>query len=332
MLRLHTRWKVALAILAAGGALAPRAAAGDPAAIQAQSATSPSRARAAKLYDRALALYEQAKYAEAARAFLEADELAPSSDALASAIAAARIGHDHLLVAQAAERAIARESSDAKLAGDARAALAEAEVHLARLDLACHPTPCSVSIESKAVQAGRHYLLPGTHLLGAAFAGGKRIEQRAALAAGSLHTITLTEIAANAAGTSAEVTAAAPGRPSAERSASPPGNDRGRTKPLPAWTFYAGVAGSVLLGGLTIWSGLDALDDVDRFESTRRGPDRSVALSSIQRTDILLGGTVVLTGITVYAGLRWTDFGSSQQALGIAPARGGALVSWSGQL
>src|SRR5688500_7480301 len=151
---------------------------------------SAERRRAAELYDRGVALYESARYAEAARAFYEADELSPSSDALSSAIAAARLAHDHLLVARAAQRAVARESSDAKLAADARAALSEAEAHLARLDLACSPAPCTLSIDSNEAAPGRHYLLPGTRVLSAQFGPGQ-VEERAALAAGSLYTITL---------------------------------------------------------------------------------------------------------------------------------------------
>jgi hypothetical protein len=41
-----------------------------------------ARRRAAELYDRAVALHEGAKYAEAPRAFYEADDVSPGPDAL----------------------------------------------------------------------------------------------------------------------------------------------------------------------------------------------------------------------------------------------------------
>jgi hypothetical protein len=293
-----------------------------------------NRKRAAELYDQAVGLYEKAKYAEAARAFYAADELAPSSDALASAMAAARLANDHLLVAQAAERAIERESADPKLAGDARAALSEAELHLARVDLACQPLPCTLAIESASVGAGRHYLLPGTHLFFASYpSSSERVEQSASLAAGSLYTITLTPVLNRAAPPTPR--ASQEPRPARALGAPHPVADesqRRATKPLPAWTFFSGAAVSVALAGGTIWSGIDALANVDRFKSSRTAADRSTAVASVRRTDLLLAGTALMTGLTVFAGLRLVDFGGEKQALGILPERRGALVTWSGQL
>jgi hypothetical protein len=282
--------------------------------------TAAERHRAAELYDRAVALYESAKYAQAARAFYEADQIAPSSDALSSAIAAARLAHDNLLVARAAQRAVAREDRDPKLASDARAALSEAEAHLARVDLACSPAPCSLSIESNEVAAGRHYLLPGTRVLSASF-GNEQVEQHASLAAGSLYTITLTP----------------PPRPAltpapTAASVSTPTRDAASSKPLPTWTFYAGAGLSLALAGVTVWSGVDALNDVDHYDGTRLVDDRDTAQSSVRRTDLLLAGTLLMSGLTTYAALVWVDFGGREQALSVAPQTSGAVVTWSGKL
>jgi hypothetical protein len=273
------------------------------------------RRRAAALYDQAVKLYESGKYAAAARAFFDADELAPSSDALSSAIASARLAHDDLLVAHAAQRAVAREASDPKLAGDARAALSEAETHLSRVDFSCQPEPCSLSIEDADVQRGRHYLLPGTRVFRATF-GAEQVEQRSALAAGSLYTITLSPAPAPAPVPKA---VAAPPAPPARPAPPKP------HKPLPAWSFYAAAGTTLVLAGVTTWSGVDALGDVDQYKSTRRAPDRDTAESSVRRTDILLVGTLVLGGLTTLAGLRWVSFGAEADATG-------AVVTWSGKL
>jgi hypothetical protein len=309
MSRLHPARKAALACWSGLMSASLLAHAGDD---------TPERRRAAELYDRAVALYEAAKYGEAAQSFYEADRLSPSSDALSSAIAAARLAHDDLLIARAAQRAVAREGSDPKLAGDARAALSEAEAHLARVDFSCAPTPCSLSIESNAVEPGRHYLLPGTRVLSARF-GSEQVEQRASLAAGSLYTITLSAPAKTA--------------PIAKRAqSSRPPRDVSPTKPLPAWTFYAGAGVSLALAGVTIWSGVDALSDVDHYEGTRLGADRDAAQSSVRRTDLLLAGTVLMSGLTAYAAIAWVDFGGQRQALSVAPRSTGAVVTWSGKL
>ena len=323
---------IALAtLLSTSSVTAAADAAEHAAAAKPDAAGDVNRKRAAELYDRAVTLYDAAKYAEAARAFYDADALAPSSDALGSAIAAARLANDHLLVAQAAQRAIAREGSDAKLAGDARAALAEAELHLARVDLACKPAPCDLSVEGAAVAAGRQYLLPGTHLFVATYAGDSdKVEQRATLAAGSLYTIALSPVSEPTAPPSPR---AAPARAPATDVQKPDLGERPRAhKPLPRWAFFGGAAVSVVLGGVTIWSGVDALSDVNRFKLSRTATDRSSATASVRRTDLLLAGTALMTGLTVFAGLRLVDFGGDEQAVGVAPEPNGALVTWSGRL
>lgn len=317
--RLRTIALVALAL----DAVSATASAAEPDA---------NRKSAAQLYDQAVAAYERGKYSEAARAFYEADTVAPSSDALSSALAAARLANDHLMVAQAAERAIARESSDAKLAGDARAALAEAEAHLARVELACQPAPCRVSIDGAEVPAGRIYVLPGTHVFAAQFAEAGHTEQRESLGAGSLYSMTLE---APRAPVAKEPHAAPPGQTSA--SASAHASDReasaqGRAKPFRPWVFYTGVGLTAALAGVTTWSGIDALSKVGHFKKTRTSADRELALDSEHRTDYLLAGTAVVTVLTAVVGLRFVDFGSEHHALVVAPARGGALVSWSGEL
>jgi hypothetical protein len=289
---------------------------------------SAERRRAAELYDRAVALYESARYAEAARAFYEADQAFPSSDALSSAIAAARLAHDALLVARAAQRAVAREGSDPKLAADARAALSEAEAHLARVDLACSPAPCTLSIESHDVAPGRHYLLPGTRVLSARF-GTEQVEQRASLAAGSLYTITLTPPPPSAPAPQPAPAAT----PALEPESAPKtARDAAPGKPLPAWSFYAGAGVSLALAGVSTWSGVDALGDVEHYEGTRAASDRDTARSSVRRTDLLLAGTLLMSGLTTYAGIAWVDFGGRPQALSVAPHAAGAVLTWSGKL
>ena len=292
------------------------------------------RQRAAELYDEAVSLYEHAKYAEAARAFFDADELVPSSDALGSSIAAARLAHDDLLVALAAQRASAREGVDPKLAGDARAALSEAETHLARLELSCEPSPCALNVDGKSSSAGRIYLLPGTHELSARLeATGEVLGQRATLAAGSLYTITLGPAARDAAPARADTrdartsTSIAVAGGAAKRD-----NGARRAKPLPPWVLYVGVGGSVALGAVTAWSGTDALKQVDHYKQTRLAGDRDQALSSVHRTDWLLAGTLVLAGATTYAAFRLVELGSGAQSVSVMPQPGGAWLGWSGKL
>jgi hypothetical protein len=71
---------------------------------------------------------------------------------------------------------------------------------------------------------------------------------------------------------------------------------------------------------------------VDHYEGTRLAADRDAAQSSVRRTDLLLAGTLLVTGLTTYAAFAWVDFGGQRQALSVAPRSNGAVVTWSGKL
>ena len=111
------------------------------------------RQRAEALYDDALQRAGRAEYTAAAEGFLAADALAPNPEALQSAIAAARRAQEHILVVWGAQRAIARESSDPKLAAKAREALAEAIPHLSRLELDCEGQACTITVDGALLAA-----------------------------------------------------------------------------------------------------------------------------------------------------------------------------------
>ena len=124
--------------------------------------------RAAAAFDDGVAKYKRAEYAAAARSFLVADGLAPSELAITNAIAAGRKANDHLLVARAAEKAIARGQA----LGPAREALVEAGTRLSRIELGCDAPACALTLDGEAVRIGIEYVLPGTHEVVASAAGG----------------------------------------------------------------------------------------------------------------------------------------------------------------
>jgi hypothetical protein len=336
MLLLRHPPKIVLALLAILELASPAQAAGraTSSAAPLDSVKVPTlgeRKRAAAAYDRAVRLFDAAKYADAARSFLEADELVANSEALSSAIAAARAANDHLLVAEVAERAMTRETEDPRLAGAARAALSEAEIHLARVELQCQPAPCSLLIEGVSARAGRHYLLPGTHLFAASYAAlSEPVEQRASLEAGSLYKILLSARPAPSAVAPPTQLRVAPSNTASAQM--PPAHESLGRRPLKPWTLYVGAGVTVALGGVTIWSGLDALSRADHYKATRLVGDRSRATESVRRTDWLLLGTALAAGATVFAAVRLVDFGPERSAVSVVAVPTGAVVRWSGRL
>jgi hypothetical protein len=282
-------------------------------------------ARAADLYDEAKRHYAQADFVAAARSFLAADDLVPSSEALSSAIASARRAQDHLLVVLAAERAIARGQQDVQLAARARVALVEAETYLARLQVRCAPQPCKVLLNGQPVAAERSHLLPGSYELTAhstrdAASTPQTVHKAFSAQAGVEYNYVLDVTQPRTPPASAQQPA--PGEESQQ--------DRPATsaKPLPAWAFYSGLAVTGVLSGLTIWSGVSTLNakhDLPSTDSANFATARDDVYDQARRTDWLLAGTVVMAASTAAVGLWGVQWGD-ERAVQLAGTlrRGGA--------
>jgi hypothetical protein len=276
------------------------------------------RASAAAAYDEGVKHFQAARYPEATRSFLRADEFVPSRDALLNAIAAARRANDHMLIVEAAQRATVREPEDAELAAKARQALSEASLHLGRLDISCAPTPCSLKLDEAGIGPGVHYVFPGLHTIGATAPKGGEAMERVQVQAGAKYVLALDVTgrvsehkASNQVG--AEQTTSTSSVVQADSGRAPEG-----VKPLPTAAVYVGAAISVALVGLTTWSGVDTLAARERFLDSRSSKDREAVLERVTRTNWLLAGSVVAAGDTGYVALFLTNWGGRTEiALGL---------------
>jgi hypothetical protein len=106
----------------------------------------------------------------------------------------------------------------------------------------------------------------------------------------------------------------APG--AAERAASA-SEDAGANsgRPLAPAVFFAGAGATALLGGLTIWSGVDTLAARNRLPGTQA--DNDAVMARAHRTDALLVGTLVVGALTAVAGLRWVDWSERPESVAI---------------
>ncbi len=276
---------------------------------RADDAPSDAKRNAAAAYDRGVQSFERADYAEAARAFLEADAAAPSTDALQNAMVAARRANEHLLTAVAAEKMLARADVAEALAAQAREALAEAAQHLSKVELDCAPTPCTITANDQPIEVGTRYVLPGVYQL-AADAGGRRTSELLKFSAGASYVIHLTP----------DEAAAKPARRAPAASAEPV-KDRGVdaapavNKPLPKEAFYVGVGLTAVAAGLTTWSGISALNARGDMHDPPTQPEYDDTEYKIQRTDVLLAIAVGLGLATAATGVffvDWSDHGGAQ--------------------
>lgn len=285
-----------------------------------------AKRRAAAAYDQGVKHFERAAYADAARAFLEADALVPSSDALTNAIVAGRKANEHLLVATAAERVLSRSGVAENEAARAREALAEASLQLARLDLACEPAPCDLTLDGAEVSGGKRFVQPGVVEIAARSEGRERVE-RFKLAAGANYSINvkIDEPEASPLVTPTSRDSAAPRAAAAAAPAQAPDREApSPSKPLSPGVFYAGVAATVLAAGVTTWSGLRAIDSYDSIPDEPSQEQYDDARGEITRTDVLLAVTVALGAATAVGGVFFVDWegaGSDERALRLG-ARG----------
>lgn len=280
-------------------------------------------AEAAEAFDRGVKHYEAAEFDLAAKAFARADELVPAPNALKNAIAAARKAGAWLLVTELAERAEARAAESPDVAASAREALSEARRKLARVDLKCVPEPCALALDGEKVEPGLRWMLPGNRVVRATAEGGARAEERLRLEADTLYRVVLHPVAAGAAPIAAQVSKA----PQSQSSEPPPKDRADERRPLSPTVFYIGVAASGALAAATIWSGFDAVNAKNDLPDDPSSSETDAVRSKVLRTDLLLAGTVVLSGLTAYAGLSLVEWDSGRASAAIVPIEGGAFAN-----
>jgi hypothetical protein len=283
-------------------------------------AAAPARAdsdkqRAATAFDEGVARFQRAEYAQAARAFDEADRAQPSPTAITNAIQAAKRAGDHLLVARLAQRAIARGD----VVVESREALAEASTKLCRLDLACEAPRCAVVVDGEqgAMPAPTDgvFVLPGTHRVqGKSDAG--TAEERIVCAPGTTFHVALRPAAPAA----SSVVASPPAQPKADE-------QRRGLHPAFHWT---GVAITGVLIGVTVWSGVDAIHAKNALPSAPTQLEEEDVRGRARRTDWLLLGAGLAGVGTVLLGTLGTAWPKSRPT--DAPATTSFVVVLEGAL
>lgn len=252
-------------------------------------------ARASAEFDAGVEHFAAAQYEAATRAFLRADVLAASSDALSNALVAARRTGNHLLVIEVAERALGRDAIDPGLVSEARRVLSDMARHVAHVRLACRPAPCDVFVDDAPAKEGSLYQNPGTHRISASFSDDRTVSRSVSLDADTEYEFVLEPSAPPA-------KAAAAPHPSPRETAS---SDEGGGISNHDIILYSGIAATATLLGFTIGSGIDAWSFNDSLADP--SPEALVldARSRMTRTDMLLTATVGTALLTT----AWWIFG-----------------------
>ena len=275
------------------------------------------RARAA--YDRGVRAHAARDYVIAARAFAEADALAPQPASLEAALEAAMRADDALLGAELVDRAEGR-GGDPGVARTLVAARKRFEGRTGKVRVDCRAEArCVAAVDGSPADARRLiYVIAGPHAV-VVHRGDDRIED-------------LLEVKADATVVVGSLSSAPTGAPATGGSPAPvrgtPGTES--QKLAPVW-FFVGVGVTAVFAAGTVMSGLDAVTKHDRFKGNGCGIDAAgprpadcdqqgkEGSSAQLRTNVLLGSTVLLAAATTALGIfavRWSNGTRASLVLG----------------
>jgi len=311
-------------VLAASSAHAQEA---SSAAAQTSVAGSSDVAAAARAFQEGQKAQLSGDFARAAELFELADELAPTPEAVRSAIRNHDAARHPARAATLALAAAERYPEDTATSAMVDELLARVTPLLARLTIRCDQ-PCVLLIDGEAltveaVARADAFVPPGSHAIEARFPTEQRETHTLELAAGDARELELRAPALPELEPAPPSPERAPAVETlAERQPLPPAAPRAATAAsdeddgLPPWLFLTAGALTVTGAAASLISGLDALDKRDAYEAdpTRGGYERGVESES--RTNALLIATAGLaaTSAVLFAFTDWSGDDGAERA------------------
>lgn len=287
--------------------LAPAWILATPASARAQG---DGKAQAAARFKDGEKAFKRHDYATAAKAFEEAYAIAPHPAALFNAATAHQKAGDLVRAANLCARYLRDAPEDDSRREKANALIGELVPKLGRIQIADRGAK-NVQLDGKDTDAETIYVDPGDHLVSGEF-GDKTVQRKLTVVAGSLVKVALEAPKAEARGLEEE------GETEAKKDDEPE-RDRGGTKPLSPTLFYVGLGVTAVLGGVTVWSGLDTNSARDDYDSAPTPEGLDEGRSKQRRTNLLLGATAVAGVGTAVVGLFFTNFKGKSPAKPAAP-------------
>ncbi len=259
--------------------------------------------QAAELFRAAEEAFRRHDYADAAAHFEQANAIAPHPAALFNAATAWDKAGDPVRAANLCARYLRDAPDDDSRRTRARALLADLTPRVGRVQPSSDGG-VDLAIDGAPFAGDVLYVNPGDHVASASFEG-RVVEKKFVAVAGAVTKVRLDGPATgpdelDEEDHDAEAVDEPSSRPTAGADAS--------TGWSPAW-FWTGVALTTVLGGATVWSGLDTNAARESFdaEPTRKGYDDGLGRQT--RTNLLLAMTAGAAVLTTAVGVFATDFG-----------------------
>jgi hypothetical protein len=284
---------------------------------------------AADRFDEGRAAFKASAFSEAAEHFEAADARAPSSSALTLAMRSHTEAGQYAKAASLAELVKVRYADNPDLVAQADAVISAHLATLGRLDIDC-ATRCELVIDQKlvhghAMNVWHVYLEPGNHEVVANFVGDREAVAQTSVLAGEPTALSLDAPPSSSEDGTKPVTLAQP-----LGSGAPPASASKPNHGLPPTVFWIELGATAVVGGVTIWSGIDtqtnpgpaAVHDACKGQ-TSSCPLYQKGQAKQLRTNLLIGGTALLAVATAVTGIFATDFSRSSKT----PQRG--APNWS---
>lgn len=310
-MRQALRFSILALMLSVGGTALAQEAPAEPTPAQVRTA--------AEAFDKGREAYKAEDYVEAAEEFEKADNNAPSAAALELAIRSRDKAGELDRAATLMSLALKRHPDDQnllKLAGDLSK---RANATLFELRAVCD-TPCDLTVGGKIVHGTPDterllYVQPGALTVRAGWADNRSDSKQIQAEAGGKGELSFATPPTPAGKTMAnepvEPVSPAPAAPPAQR-------DDGADKKWSGWSptiFFVGAGLTVVLGGITVWSGIDTVNNpgADKVKKECGDQGESCALyqqglSKQRRTNVLIGVSAGVGVATILIGVLATDW------------------------
>ena len=318
------RFSVLALMLSAGGTAHAQDAGSEPTPAQVRTA--------AEAFDKGREAYKAEEYVEAAEQFEKADNNAPSAAAIELAIRSRDKAGELDRAATLASLALKRHPEDGNLLKLAGELARRANATLFELTTTCDQ-PCDLTVGGKIVHGSPDtqrmlYLQPGAFTVRAGWPDNRNDSKQVQAEAGGKGEIDFVAPVAPAAQSTAK-------EPEPEPVPVAPANeqrDDGAAKKsagLPPTVFFVAAGATVVLGGVTVWSGIDTLNNPgkdtvhDACDATKPGFSQSncdalfkQGQSHQTRTNWLIGGTAVVGVASIAIAAFFTNWsgGKSEPA------------------
>jgi hypothetical protein len=291
----------ALLAVVASLAFAPRAA-GQTTAAPATSAE--DRRQAAKDFADGDHAFKEGDFRQAAESYERAYHRVPHHSALWNA---ARAWHRAGELARAANlyaRFLREAPPSSRDRNSAQRAVNDLSNRLARLEI--HATDvATLKIDGEPVEGTSIFVTPGAHVVEGRTRDDRPVREAQTVEPGDVVSIVL-----------------APPAPGAPKPVEPPPAAPPLEHASHGWSpviVYFGGALTLALAGITVWSGIDTLQQKDAFDRTPSQNNLDVGRQKEARTNVLIGatsGVAALTAVTAFVLVDWRHGSSKEPGAG----------------